>query len=80
MQLEIRKETKPDGDMFFYVYKDTTFIKSYWIGNYLTGEKGTYDGKVGEEAALAKAKEMYDKVKANYLTEPIVEIIQSETI
>lgn len=80
MQIEIRKETKLGGDMFFYIYQDTTFIKSFWIGNNITGDQGTYDGEVGEKAALAKANEVYKKLKANIRTEPLIEIIKSETI
>jgi hypothetical protein len=80
MKLEIRKETQPNGDMFFYIYQDETFLKSYWIGNHLTGEQCCYDGIFGEDRAMAKAKEYYEKFKATIGKKPTVEIIHSEEI
>ena len=80
MKLEIRKETQPNGDMYFYIYQDETFLKSFWIGNHLTGEECCYDGKYGSEGAMTKAREYYDKFKATIGKAPVVEIIQSEEI
>ena len=75
MTLEIKKETKPDGDMFYHVYQDGRFLSGFWIGNPIKEQNG-----LGEEKALSQAKAYYERVKANHQSEPIWEIIQSETI
>jgi len=75
MKLEIRKETKPDGDMFYHIYHDDRFLSGFWIGNHIKQQDG-----LGEEKALTQAKEYYNRIKENAQSEPIWEIIQSETI
>jgi hypothetical protein len=73
MKLELKKTTQPNGDIFYQVFKDNCIEKSFWVGNPLTNSVG-----YGEEAALSMAKDMYERMKIN--GDPIVEIIQSETI
>jgi len=75
MKLEIRKETKPDGDMFYHVYQDDRYLSGFWIGNPIKEQKG-----LGEENALARAKEYYGRIKDNAQPQPIWETIQSEEI
>ena len=76
MKLEIRKETKPDGDVFYHVYMDDRFLKGFFAGNSITKGFGGY----GEEKALQMATAFYEQVKSNAQDQPIVEIIKSETI
>ena len=80
MKLEIRKATMPDGGVFYQIFLDNSIRKSFWIGNNLTGEIATYPQGTGEEAALDAAKDYYGRLKSHAISEPIVEIIQSETI
>jgi hypothetical protein len=80
MKLEIRKETKPDGDMFFHIYVNDRFVKSFWIGNHISGDEGCYNRTYGEDAAFAEAQRYYDRLKLNATSEPIVEVIKSEEI
>lgn len=73
MTLEIRKQTNPNGDIFYQVYKDNSIEKSFWVGNPVNGQKG-----YGDESALSQAKELCERLKI--VTKPIIEVIQSETI
>ena len=80
MKLEIRKETKPDGDMFYQVYQDDRYLKAFWIGNRIEATWGTYGGVTSETAAWDAAVEYYERVKINAQSKPIIEVVQSETI
>lgn len=80
MKLEIRKVTNPDGGIFYQVFQDNRIMNSFWIENYLTGEKAWYGDGSNPNAAFDKAKEYYELIKANHQSDPIVEIIQSEDI
>jgi hypothetical protein len=73
MKLEIRKKTESSGDIFYMVFKDDTIEKSFWVGNPLLKQDG-----YGEEKALSMAKDLYERIKNH--RDPIIEIIQSETI
>ena len=75
MKLEIRKETQPNGDVFYHVYENDRFLKGFWVGNHITNEQGK-----GEEKALSEAKGYYDRIKANNQSHPIIETILSEEI
>ena len=80
MKLEIRKVQNLDGGVFYQVFQDDSILKSFWIGNNITGEKAFYGDDTTPDPALDKAKEYYELIKANNQSEPLVEIIQSETI
>lgn len=75
MKIEIIKKTNPDGDIFYIVLQNDRHMSGFWVGNHIKNQAG-----LGEETALSQAQEYYDRLKAQAMSDPIVEIIQSETI
>jgi hypothetical protein len=68
VKLEIRKELKANGDIFFYVYKNDRFVDSSTVL--------VSDGD--EDRALKKVTEIYENVKNGLINNSVVksEIIE----
>lgn len=76
MKLELRKEEKIDGKVFFCIFVDTKIIQCFLVSD---KQKEFFKLDLITEAEI-KAREFFNKIKERGTHESIITVIQSETL